>query len=309
MAVDETALAAELTARHGVTTTERLGRLGISERSVRTLVDRGRLHRAGRGVVVSAAWPETEEHRLAVACAVTGGVVAFPTAGAFWNLRKSPRSPAVHVWIQDCRRVAAPPGVRVQRTCSLPACDVVRRGDGIAVTAPPRTAFDAARWLTADDLESLIESGIRASYFTVPTLWAIARRLSARGRSGSSRFVEVLGARPAWRKPVDSDYELRLERALRQRGFPPLERQCRLELATGKVIHPDLGIPQYGLYIEVDHLTWHGGRMAANYDCQRDLEITALGDRVVRVTDVAIDRHLDATVEALWTIWQRLRRS
>ena len=162
-----------------------------------------------------------------------------------------------------------PPGVEVQRTCSLPACDIVIRGDGIVVTAPPRTVFDAARWLTNDDLESLIESGIRASYFTVPTLLAVGRRLCASGRPGSTRFANVLSARPAWRKPVDSDYELRLERALRKRGFPPFERQCRLELSDGQVIHPDLGLPLHGLYIEVDHLTWHGGRMAAAYDCQR----------------------------------------
>ena len=224
-------------------------------------------------------------------------------------MRKSPRSPDVHVWIREDRRVQATPGVRIHRTSDLRDTDVVRRTDGIAVTSPPRTAFDAARWLSADDLESLIESGIHASYFTVPTLWSSGRRLCSRGRGGSRRFAEVLGAREAWRKPVDSDYELRLERALRRRGFPPLERQCRLDLENGKVIHPDLGVPRARLL--------HRGRpphVARRPDgsglrLPRDLEIEALGHHVERVTDVAIDQHLDATVELLWSIWQRILRS
>jgi hypothetical protein len=78
---DHTLLTAELTARHGVTTTDRLERLGIADRSIRTAVSRGHLARAGRGVLVATAWPDNLERRMAVACAVTGGVVCFPTAG------------------------------------------------------------------------------------------------------------------------------------------------------------------------------------------------------------------------------------
>jgi hypothetical protein len=75
------------------------------------------------------------------------------------------------------------------------------------------------------------------------------------------------------------------------------------------VIRPDLGIPEHGFYIEVDHRYWHDGRLPNANDSRRDLEIEALGQHVERVSDVAIDRHLDATVDALWTIWQRLLRS
>ena len=57
-----------------------------------------------------------------------------------------------------------------------------------------------------------------------------------------------------------SDYELRLERAMRRRGFPGLARSTRVTLGDGSVVHPDLGIPEDGFFVEVDHLTWHGGR-------------------------------------------------
>jgi hypothetical protein len=309
MPFDPVLLTAELMARHGVTTTARLVKLGISDRSIRTVVSRGQLARAGRGVLVATAWSDSLERRMAVACAVTGGVVCFPTAGIAWELRKTPRVDETHVVIYEGRRVDSKPGLSIARTCYLPECDIVRRTDGIAVTSPPRTAFDAAWWLDRDDLESLIEDGLHRRYFIVPTLQALGRRMCSRGRPGSKRFREVLDSRDSTKLPVDSDYELRLERALRKRGFPPLQRQCRLVLGDGSVIHPDLGIPGHGFYIEVDHRYWHGGRPPSADDCRRDLEIEALGHRVERVSDVAIDRHLDATVDALWAIWQRVLRS
>jgi hypothetical protein len=309
MPLDETALVAELTARHGVTTTARLARFGIGRRTIDTLKRRGRLRLAGQGVLVSTAWPDTFEHRMAVACAATGGVICFPTAGIVWELRKTPRCPDIHVAVPEGRRIDPLPGVVIKRTCLLPECDIVRRDDGIAITAPPRTAFDAAWWLSNDDLESLVEDGLHRGYFVLPTLRALARRTRCRGRPGSARFGEVLDSREPWLKPVASDYELRLARAMRKRGFPSMERQCRVELGNGKTIHPDLGLPAHGFYVEIDHRTWHGGRLDADYDGRRDLEVEALGHHVSRVSDVAIDRHLERTVEALWAIWQRVLRS
>ena len=95
MAVDEQALAAELKQRHGVTTMTRLAALGIGRRAVDTLKRRGRLRLVGQGVLASTSWPDTLEHRMAIACASTGGVVCFPTAGIVWEFRKTPRIPDV----------------------------------------------------------------------------------------------------------------------------------------------------------------------------------------------------------------------
>jgi hypothetical protein len=309
MSLEESRLAAELLARHGVTTTARLAAIGIRRRSIDRLKRDGRLVRVGQGVLAAAAWPDSLEHRMAAACAATGGVVCFPTAGLAWELRKTPRGDDTYVAITEGRRIDPLPGIVIKRSYYLPECDIVRREDGIAVTSPPRTAFDAAWWLCDDDLESLLEDGMHRRYFLLPTLREVGRRMGCRGRPGSKRFREVLDSRDPALCPVHSDYELRLERALRKRGFPKLQRQCRLELADGRTIHPDLGIPARGFYIEIDHLTWHGGRLATDYDCRRDLEVAALGHRVERVTNVAIDLHLDRTVEALWTIWQLHLRS
>ena len=103
--------------------------------------------------------------------------MAFPTAGQVWELRKTPRVPEIHLWIPNTRCLAVREGIRVHGTADLPSADIVRRRDGIDVTSPPRSTFDAAASLTANDLESLIEQGIHRPYFTIPTLWGLARRL------------------------------------------------------------------------------------------------------------------------------------
>jgi hypothetical protein len=46
--------------------------------------------------------------------------------------------------------------------------------------------------------------------------------LCSRGRLEHSRFVDVLARREVWRRAVDSDYELRLARAMRAGGFRAL---------------------------------------------------------------------------------------
>jgi very-short-patch-repair endonuclease len=305
----ESVLAAELSTHHHVTTRKRLQRLGVSRRVIDGLCRRERLEHIGSGVLVSPSGPQTFEQRLAIACALTGGVITFPTAGKVWELRKTPTLNVVHVNVtraQASRPV--PDWIVVHRSCDLPRCDIVYRRDGIAVTSPPRTTVDAAAWLEADDLESVIEQGIAREYFTVPTLWGHARRLCHRGRRGSTRFVDVLGTREPWRRAVDSDYELRLERAMRAAGFPLQTRQHPVEIAPGTIIHPDLGIPEDGFFVEVDHLSWHGARLEGAYDRRRDRKVRATtGYHVERVTDMDIDHDLQETIADLLTVWQRVR--
>jgi hypothetical protein len=302
----EPEIAQELSTRQCVTTRARLQGLGIGRRIIDALCRRGPLTHVGNGVLVSPSGADTFEHRLALACALTKGVVTFPSAGTVWRYRKRPSTRKVHVAVVRSRAVVAVPDwIVVHRTRELTRCDVVRRSDGIVVTSPPRTVFDAAAWLDADDLESVIEQGLDRGNFTIPTLWAHARRLRRRGRAGSARFVDVLARREAWQRPVASDHELRLVRA---RGFPPLTRQFPLRIAPGTVIHPDLGIPDHGSFVEVDHLSWHGGRVQGAYDRWRDLKVRAVtGSEVERVTDIAIDHHLAEAVEDLWVVWQRVR--
>ena len=77
-------------------------------------------------------------------------------------------------------------------------------------------------------------------------------------------------------------------------------RQHPLTLEGGTTIHPDLGWPDVGFFVEVDHLSWHGGRLENAYDRWRDRQVRLIGKELVRVTDIDLDcRPADAVHDVL----------
>ena len=157
---------------------------------------------------------------------------SFRRPGSCGLFRKTPRCPEIHVCIPERRRAGNRPGIVVHRCRDLPATDVVTRADGVRLTSPPRTIFDAAASVSPTDLESMIEQGLDRANFTLPTLWRQCNRLRINGRSGGARLADVLRSRPSWRRPARSDYELRLERAMRRTWLPTAcSRACRRDHA------------------------------------------------------------------------------
>jgi very-short-patch-repair endonuclease len=221
-------------------------------------------------------------------------------------LRRAPSTATIHVVVPWARRVVGPPGVVVRRSRQLPDLDVVKREDGIAVTSPPRTVFDAAALLSHHDLQSMIEDALYRGLFMPVTLRRVAERLGHPCREGSRLIAQVLAARDFHATPVASEYELRLERAMIERGFPALTRQYPIEIAPGKWIHPDLGLPEQRFFVEVDHRRWHDSSEDRSYDAWRDRRLRLLGCWVERVSDLAIDHQLADTVEDLWAAWHRV---
>ena len=123
--------------------------------------------------------------------------------------------------------------------------------------------------------------------------------LARRGRNGSARVNRVLSRRPAWQKPADSGLELKVLRALEARGVRPIVRQFPITLPNGIVIHPDGAIPSIAWAVEIDHVTWHGGRTTAQEDKARDRALRRLGWQVDRVTDDDVRRRFRETIDEL----------
>ena len=163
--------------------------MAIAERARRN--PRGRLFepaRAARRALPNAVQPRSAKlaqtiflrSRRLERGGESGSVVRFPTAGLVWGFRKTP-TPAgdVHIVIADSRRIDPLACTVIHATARA----LSRRSTSCAATmalpatSPPRTAFDAAWDLSRDDLESLIEQGIQRQMFTIPTMWAVARRL------------------------------------------------------------------------------------------------------------------------------------
>ena len=291
-----------LATHHGVAHRLDLERLGATRHQLAHAARLGAIVREGTSVYRLAAAPATAEQRMALACAAGPDVVvSHRSAGRVWGLRRLGQDDRLHVTIR-ARSNRQVRGVVIHRSHRIEAVDVVERADGIRLTSAPRTAFDLAAVLHDDALASILEQLLHDERCTVPTLFATGRRLGEHGRSGSARFTRVLQSRPALLKPAASDLELKLERALVEAGLPRPLRQQALRLPSGEVVHPDFYWPAQREAVEVDHVTWHGGKLDLTYDKRRDRQLWQLGIHVTRVTDDEIRRHLGRAVADIATI-------
>lgn len=298
-------LAALMARRHGVVTRVELLGDGHSHREIERAVALGALVRVHNGVYRVATSPDTFEARCAAACAADPEVVVTgPAASRLWAFH--------HVWQPDQpialvahHRTPLARGVVLRRTNLLDDTDRVRRDDGIVVASPPRAWFDCARDVDDERFERLTE-WVLDHHSTLPTLWAMARRLQAKGRPGLARVKRVMSRRADWQKPTGSGLELRVLKALEARGVV-LIRQFPLLLGDGVVIHPDGADPAIKWALEIDHVTWHGGRLDAQYDKTRDRAARLAGWQIERVTDQELADDFNAVIDQLVALHRHRR--
>ena len=273
---------------HGVFTLDQARALGATDDRISHARRAGELIHPRRGVVVLGGVAASYEQAVAIGCAAHPlAVASHRTVGRLIGLRRIGPAEDVEVTVQGRCGVRLP-GLVVHHSKWLPRSHVVERADGIRHTTVARTVFDLASVLGDDALESVIEQVLDRRLATISTLAAMGRTLRERGRNGSARFGRVLASRPAWRRPANSDLEVRFDQALRRLGMAGAVRRPGIALADGSEIHPDLWWPDLRLAVEVDHVSWHGGRLDAQYDKKRDRRAARLGVQTVRVTDAEI---------------------
>jgi hypothetical protein len=305
MALISTDLARRVAGRHGIVTTAELVADGFSHRAISYHVEHGALVRVHQGVYRLATSADTFEARCAAACAADPDVVVTGAAAArLWEFRHVGRPDVPIVLVAHDRNPLAN-GVTIRRTNLLDDQDRVERPDGICVATPPRAWWDCARDLGDERFERLTE-WVLDHHATVPTLWRLARRMSARGRPGSARVNRVLSMREGWQRPAGSGLELRVLTAL-ERRVGPLVRQHPLRLPDGTVIHVDAADPSARWALEIDHVTWHGGRFDAQRDKARDRGARRIDWQVDRVTDLELATDFTAAIDDLAELL-RLRR-
>lgn len=298
-------LTAWLRTHHGVVPRDQLARLGISRRAVNAMLSSGELDIVHEGVYRHAMWPDTLLSQCAAACAADESlVITCGGAGRIWGYRRCAHLP-LHVsgTGTGLRLIDGP----LHHRCPvMPSEHVHVREDGIRVTSPARTVFDLSKHVRPTDLESIIEQGLRRSMFDIPTLYSVGYLLCRRGRPGSAQFARVLASRPMWRRPADSHPEIELRRALARHGVH-LEPQLKLTLRNGETVHPDLGDAKVRFYVEIDDHEWHGGRLDATYDYQRDRQARLVGARIERVSTDEIKKMEPELLVSLVTAYQQQR--
>ena len=281
----------------GLVTRTDLDAHGVTSRRRARALDGGELVEVHPGVYRFASHPETFEGRCRAAnLAAPRAALSGPTAARLYGLRRA-WSDDVHVL---CRHAIDLHGVVGHRTNMLTEQDVRPHG-AFRVLRPARLACDLAAFVDDADLDSIIEQMVQRRLTDVVTIRRLARTFITSGRNGAARLARVLDGRPTWRRPADSDLEVRLRRALERRGLR-LEPQVAVELDSGRTIRVDLGDPATKFGIEVDHVTWHGGRLDVQRDKARDRDAMRLGWAIARVTDEDIDHRLERIADELVAI-------
>ena len=176
--------------------TAALDAAGVTTPQRNRLVTAGVLERVIDGGYRFAGAEADELTRCAALCTSRPQlVVAGPTAGRIWGIRRSPRDGLVHVIAPPASQPCRQSWVRPYRTALIHEDEIVRRADGINLTSPPRTLIDLTRYLSNDALSSAIESALHAQLCTTTTLHRLAERLDTPGRPWVRRFLRVLAGR------------------------------------------------------------------------------------------------------------------
>jgi len=288
---------------YGIADRATLVNFNLSEFELERLVRHGSLLPVHRGVYRTTAHPETYLGRCLAACLADPELaIGGPSAARLWGFKHTGQPRELYAVVSH-NRTPVCRGVILRRSNVLCPDDSLLREDGIRLTTPERTWFDRARDMRDEWFEALTEHVID-DHCSVPTLWKTTRRLSARGRPGSSRVNRVLSKRAAWQKATDSTLEYQVLAALELRGIQ-LVRQFRLDLPNGSVIHLDGADPETRWGVEIDHVTWHGGRRKAQDDKIRDRNARRMGWQVDRVTDIEWAADPKTVINELCDLHQR----
>ncbi|MEZ5215094.1 MAG: hypothetical protein R2715_00555 [Ilumatobacteraceae bacterium] len=281
--------------RHGVVTVEDLLDLGYRPKSIESLVTRRQLVPMLPGVYRSPAWPPGERQRLLAICRRSPhAVISHTTAGQVWRIRKMSGS-TIRV-LTPHRSSPELPGVTVHRCRRIDPVDIVVAPDGVRLTSPPRTLFDASSLLGAGPDESALEQVLDRGMCTLATVAGTVERLARGGRPGSAEMRLVLcAARPGRVGAIRS--RTCVVQALRRHGLPEPHRQFPIRLPNGRLIHPDLAYPAQMLAIEIDHPFWHLQRIRSHRDKVRDRQLTRIGWRTIRITDWDVESGLEAAID------------
>ena len=291
-------LSATIAAHHGIVTRDQLIDHGLTRDRLRRLVSDAVIVRYHNGVYRMATSPDTFEARCVAVCAADPSIVVTGLSAArLWGVRHARPHRTPIVLVEHDRNPVSARAV-VRRTNVLDDEDRVHRPDGIVVASPPRAWFDCARDLDDETFEAVTE-WMLDRHTSMPVLWATIRRLVGRGRPGLARARRVLSQRSAWQRPAGSKLELRVLRALAIAGVGDLVRQYPLRLPNGVVVHPDGADPSIKWAVEVDHVTWHGGRLDAQRDKARDRGQRRIGWQVERVTDHELAEDFAAVIAEL----------
>lgn len=269
----------------GVIGRRQLLELGCPRTTIDRLLADGRLIVVFPGVYRSPQWPFDRLQVMAAACTdVPDGGIGFTTACRLLSIRGATFDARIHL-ITAHSSSPELPGIFVHRCRQLDPDDFITRSDGIRVTTPARSIFDAADMLGEHRTISAIEQALAERLCTKRELFETMARLAHPNRPGSRTAMAALRSRANLSAQMRSELEIIVLDEIRRQGIPMPETQFPMVLA-GENIEIDFAWPDMKIALEVDHPTWHDGYVSSTKDKGRDRKLTVIGWAPMRLTSL-----------------------
>ena len=256
---------------------DQLRACGLDEAAVRRRVAKGWLHRLHTGVY-AVGHPGGGMHADIMAAVLAGGHGAVASHWA---------SASLHGFVRwDDRRidVSVPgtggrsrPGIRFHRPRRLDARDTTTV-EGIRTTTAARALLEIAPQLSDRRLKRAVRRAQAERAANVRQIADVLRR--ANGHRATRRLAHLIATGPA---PTASGHEDAVLDLLLGAGFAHPDVNPRLRMGGGTSYRPDFRWPAERVILEVDS-TWHDGPLNNELDAERQAELEAAGERVLRTT-------------------------
>ena len=268
-------LAAVASRQHGCVRIDQLGACGLDHAAVARRVRKGHLHRVHNGVYAVGHPALTLDGRFAAAVLAggRGANLSHWAAAALAGLVRWDDDRAIDITVRGSgsRRRA---GIRFHRARALDPRDTTRIR-GIPATTPARALLEIAPQLSDRRLKRLVR---QAQAEQLANVRQIAETLGrANGHRATGRLAALVADGPAPTRSAHEDIVLDL---ILRAGF---ERPHVNERYSATTYIPDFRWPAQRLILEVDS-PWHDGRLAHELDAERQAELEAAGERILRTT-------------------------
>lgn len=266
--------------QHGIVRADQLNRLGISDKTWRTLIRRGILREAGTRIAVLAGSTESPEQRILLGVLGTRvtAVASHASAAYLWGaLHTIPEGPVDVLTLRGERGYRSRDDCRVHRPVDWMDVGTCLAGS-IPLTHPVRTLIDLGateRFL----VKAAVERMIIAGHVTRDALERGLRRHSRPGRAGVVALRHVLDEWALGDVPPDSVLEVRFADLLLRRALPPATFHHEVQ---GFIL--DAAWPEHHVGAEVDGWGKYEQRAQFQKQVERDALLRAAGWQIVHFT-------------------------
>jgi hypothetical protein len=260
--------------------------LGVSRGAVEHWLASGRLRPLQRGVYALGHARLRVEGRWLAAVLACGPGAALCGRSAAACLGLLPYDSAtIHVVTE--RKLRRQGLIHPHRARSLDARDITSV-HGVPTTTIPRTALDLAATEPKRRVERLLAQADRMQLYDQRALQATIDR--SNGHPGTGALTALIAAVPVLTR---SELEAMLLALARDVGIDDPIGDHPIHLPRTGPITVDFYFPSARVIVEADSWTHHRSRASFEADRLRDLELTALGYRSVRITARGADAAMD----------------